>query len=172
MQAPARFRLEVDSDLIREVYVSLENFNISSEKTLDEILPVIATYMPYEVMDEYYEFNYSCSYEPDEGKEVTDKYYVVSYALTDEAKEDYYKKEHECPPAPLGVLEHFLELGPLIVGAGYCPVGVDLDHPQVVIPGVVLTFLDLLLNRYWTGLPVTVTIPPPTSTGSSVTGSG
>lgn len=84
-----------DSDLIREVYVSLENFNISSEKTLDEILPVIATYMPYEVMDEYYEFNYSCSYEPDEGKEVTDKYYVVSYALTDEAKEDYYKKEHE-----------------------------------------------------------------------------
>ncbi len=84
-----------NSDLIREIYVSLENFDIPTEKNLDEILPVIATYMPYEIMDEYYEFSCSYSIEPDEGKEDDDIYFVVSYVLTDKAKDAYYKKEHE-----------------------------------------------------------------------------
>lgn len=52
------------------------------------------------------------------------------------------------PAAPLGILEHFLELRPLVAGAGHGPVGIDLDNPEVVIPGIVLAFLDLLLNRY------------------------
>ena len=85
----------MNSDLIREVYVSFTNAEISVPVTIDDIIPLVASYMPFDVMDKYYEFNYSCSYEPDEGKEVADKYYVVSYALTDEAKKDYYEKKHE-----------------------------------------------------------------------------
>lgn len=84
-----------DSDLIREVYVSFTNAEIPASVTINDIIPLVVSYMPFDVMDEYYEFNYSCAYEPDDGKEVTDKYYVVSYALTDEAKEDYYKNKHE-----------------------------------------------------------------------------
>lgn len=84
-----------NSDLIREIYVSLVNFDVPTEKTLDEILPVVASYMPYEVMDKYYEFRRSYSIEPDEGKEDTDNYFVVSYGLTDEGKTAYYEKEHE-----------------------------------------------------------------------------
>lgn len=33
------------------------------------------------------------------------------------------------PSAPLGILEHFLELRPLVTGAGQGPVGVDLYNP-------------------------------------------
>ena len=50
-------------------------------------------------------------------------------------------------PAPVGgVLEHLLELRPLVAGAGQVPVGVDLHDPEAVLSGKQLTVSHLLLN--------------------------
>lgn len=83
-----------NSDLIRGVYISFSNFVPPAEITLEDIIPVVASYMPYEIMDEYYEFRRSYSIAPDEDKENTENYYVISYGLTDTGKQGY-GKDHE-----------------------------------------------------------------------------
>lgn len=83
------------SDLIRGIYVSFSNFDEPMEVTVDEILPVIASYMPYEIMDKYYQFKRSQLIVPDEAKDNKDKYYVISYSLTEDGNAAYYAKEHE-----------------------------------------------------------------------------
>lgn len=83
------------SDLIRGIYVSFSNFDEPMEVTVDEILPVIASYVPYEIMDKYYQFKRSQLIVPDETKDNKDKYYVISYSLTEDGNAAYYVKEHE-----------------------------------------------------------------------------
>lgn len=56
-----------NSDLIRDVQVYLKNFEQPMEMSVEEILPIIATYMPFEIMDQYYEFSKSYMVAPDDG---------------------------------------------------------------------------------------------------------
>ena len=45
-----------------------------------------------------------------------------------------------------GVLQHLLELGAVIGSAGQMPIGVNLHHPEVVLPGKDLAVRHLLLD--------------------------
>lgn len=45
-----------------------------------------------------------------------------------------------------GILQHLLELGTVIGGARQMPIGVDLHHPEVVLPGKNLAVRHLLLD--------------------------
>ncbi len=84
-----------NSDLIRGVYVSFSNFEEPVEMTVDDILPVIASYMPFEVMDQYYQFCGSELYAPNEERDNKNRYYAISYNLTEEASAAYYDDKHE-----------------------------------------------------------------------------
>lgn len=54
--------------------------------------------------------------------------------------------DHISPMAMGGVLQHLLELGPVIGSARQMPIGVDLHHPEVVLPGKNLAVRHLLLD--------------------------
>ena len=84
-----------NSDLIRQVLINFLNFSDTPTVTIDEAIRIAASYMPYEVMDKYYEFNGSELIVPDESREDDPSYYVISYRLTDEGSEAYYSKEHD-----------------------------------------------------------------------------
>lgn len=83
-----------NSDLIRGISVNFNNFEEPCKMTVKEVLPIIASYMPYDIMDKYYQFDKSESIQPDEGKD-GEYYYVISYNLTDSEKKAYDLKEHE-----------------------------------------------------------------------------
>ena len=55
--------------------------------------------------------------------------------------------DHISPMAMGGVLQHLLELGAVIGSARQMPIGVDLHHPEVVLPGKNLAVRHLLLDR-------------------------
>ena len=81
-----------NSDLIRNVEVYLKNFEQPLVKSVGEILPTIASYMPFDIMDRYYEFSQSYKILPDDGDGTC--CYVIRYRLndaahTDEASSDY-----------------------------------------------------------------------------------
>lgn len=83
-----------NSDLIRGIEIYFSNFEEPVELTLEDVLKIAASYMPFEVMDDYYEFNDSKLIVPNDN---TDKstYCVISYHLTEEGKSAYNSKEHE-----------------------------------------------------------------------------
>lgn len=83
------------SDLIREISVSFSRFEEPPILTIEEVLPVVASYMPYGIMDEYYQFMRSELITPDDEARSELRYYIVRYNLTDEAKEEYYSQGHE-----------------------------------------------------------------------------
>lgn len=83
------------SDVIRGVLVSFEKFAEPQSLTIDDVLGLISSYMPYEVMDKYYEFFRSEVIVPDESRKDEAKYYVITYHLTDEGKAAYNSKEHD-----------------------------------------------------------------------------
>ena len=68
-----------------------------SEEDLDLVLRLygnreIMRYMPYDVMDKWYEYRGSEHVVSDDGSE--DDYYVISYSLTDKGSDASYSKEH------------------------------------------------------------------------------
>jgi len=77
------------SDLIREISVSFLRFEEPPTLTVEEVLPIVASYMPYEIMDKYYQFMRSELIAPDDEEGNEARYYIISYNLTDEAKTDY-----------------------------------------------------------------------------------
>lgn len=83
------------SDLIRSIYISFTNFKEEVSVPLDEALKIAASYMPFDIMDRWYEYGKSEMIVPDEGHQGKDSYYVISYGLTDEGGDAYYAKEHE-----------------------------------------------------------------------------
>lgn len=83
-----------NSDIIRGIGVSFSSFEEPPTLTVEEVLPVIASYMPYEVMDEYYRFMRSELITPDDEESNETRYFIISYNLTDEAKESYYSENH------------------------------------------------------------------------------
>ena len=54
--------------------------------------------------------------------------------------------DHISPVAVSGILQHLLELGAVIGSARQMPIGVDLHHPEVVLPGKNLAVRHLLLD--------------------------
>lgn len=86
-----------DSDLIRDIYINFENFEMPAELTVEEVLPIIATYMPYDIMEEYYQYSRSEKIVSDDHNDGKEDYYVITYSLTEEAKDKYYTKEEEHP---------------------------------------------------------------------------
>ena len=83
-----------NSDLIRGIEIYFSNFEEPITLSLDEALKIAAAYMPFEIMDTYYQYKDSELLVPDEGKD-GDNYYIISYNLTDEGSAAYYSKEHE-----------------------------------------------------------------------------
>lgn len=84
-----------NSDIIRLILINFMNFEDSPVVSVDEALKIAASYMPYDVMDQYYEFKGSEIIAPDESRKEDASYYIVSYRLTDEGSKAYYAKEHE-----------------------------------------------------------------------------
>ena len=54
--------------------------------------------------------------------------------------------DHISPVAVSGILQHLLELGAVIGSARQMPIGVDLHHPEVILPGKNLAVRHLLLD--------------------------
>lgn len=83
-----------NSDIITDVEIYFKNFETPAKLAVEEVPPIIATYMPYDIMEQYYQYSGSELIVPDEAAD-KDNYYVISYSLTEEAGDAYYKKEHE-----------------------------------------------------------------------------
>ena len=67
-----------NSDLIRGIEIYFSNFEEPITLSLDEALKIAAAYMPFEIMDTYYQYKDSELLVPDEGKD-GDNYYIISY---------------------------------------------------------------------------------------------
>ena len=79
-----------DQDLIIDVEIYFENFEINPNLSLNEALPIAAEYMPFDILEQYYEFKRSFKNSDSSGEE----YYTVSYWLTKEGGEKYRANEH------------------------------------------------------------------------------
>ena len=77
-----------NSDLIRGVFINFENFVEENDYSIDDAIKIAASYMPFEIMDQYYEFSGSEQIVPDESRKDDASYFVVSYRLTEEGKNE------------------------------------------------------------------------------------
>lgn len=85
-----------NSDLIRGICICFSNFENPPDFTIEDVLPIVASYMPFDVIEEYYHYNGSKLLVPnDDNEQKQEKYYILSYGLTDEGSEAYYNKIHE-----------------------------------------------------------------------------
>lgn len=82
-----------DEDMIRTVDIYFSNFEEEEDVTLDDALKISASYMPFDIIDKYYECDGSKLYVSDDGDKAN--YYVISYGLTDSAGDAYYAGEHQ-----------------------------------------------------------------------------
>ena len=76
-------------------FINFTNFSDETFITIDDALVLATSYMPFDIMDKYYEYRGSELIVPDEGKKNSASYYVISYRLTDEGSKAYYVNEHE-----------------------------------------------------------------------------
>ena len=79
------------TDIIKSIIINFENFENNPEIELDEIIPMIAEYMPYDIMDKWYVYSSSKAVVPDNIEDGKESIYHIAYRLTDEAKKS---KEH------------------------------------------------------------------------------
>lgn len=85
-----------NSDLIRGINICFSNFENPPGFTIEDVLPIVASYMPFDVIEEYYDYNGSELLVPnDDNEKKQEKYYILSYGLTDEGSKAYYEKKHE-----------------------------------------------------------------------------
>ena len=75
-----------NSDIIRQVIINFSNFSEETAITVEDAIPIVASYMPYEIMDKYYEYAGSEMIMPNENHSQNFTYYVLSYRLTTEGK--------------------------------------------------------------------------------------
>lgn len=83
-----------NEDIIRGVYINFTNFEEIPELSVDDTLPIVASYMPYDVMDKWYEYRTSEMIVPDDTSSDKETVYLISYRLTDDGSDAYYAKEH------------------------------------------------------------------------------
>ena len=83
-----------NEDIIRSIYISFSDFEEKPQLSIDETLPIVASYMPFDVMDKWYEFETSKMIVPDDKNSGKDTVYLVSYRLTEVGNNAYDSKEH------------------------------------------------------------------------------
>ena len=83
---------EEKNEIIRGVEIYLENFEEPMTISLEEAIQLADGYMPYDIIEEWYEYGLSCCIKPKDIQK--DTYYVVEYYLTDEASDAGYANEH------------------------------------------------------------------------------
>ena len=80
------------NEIIRGVEIYLENFEEPISISLEEAIQLADGYMPYDIIDKWYEFEHSYCIKSKDDQD--DTCYVVEYGLTDEASDAYYANEH------------------------------------------------------------------------------
>ncbi len=85
-----------NSDLIRCINVHFSNFEEPPCLTIEDVLPIVSSYMPYDIIAQYYHYKGSELLVPDNDNHLKhEKYYILSYGLTEAGSESYYKGVHE-----------------------------------------------------------------------------
>lgn len=77
-------------DLIEDVEIYFYNFENNPNFSLDDALPIAADYLPFDIIDQYYEYKGSFVKTDSSGNQ----FYTVSYWITKDAAEKYRAKEH------------------------------------------------------------------------------
>lgn len=83
-----------ETEIIRGIEIYFENFSNSQTISLEEAIDIAASYIPHEIINRWYEFDQSYCLQSIEYDNKKDTYYVISYGLTEEGSEAYYKKRH------------------------------------------------------------------------------
>lgn len=87
------YRTGEKNQIIRNIEIYFKNFSSPIDLSLKDALNIAKTYLPFEIINSYYEFYKSYCIQPldDDNKNT---YYIVSYHLTESAKSAYYSNEH------------------------------------------------------------------------------
>ena len=90
------YRQDEHYEIIRNIEIYLKNADDSVDRTLDGALDLASEYLPYGIINQWYEFNESYSLVPEADNDKDDDiYYVVEYSLTDAGSDAYYAGEHK-----------------------------------------------------------------------------
>lgn len=84
-----------NSDIIRGISVSFSNFDKPINYSVKDTLPIIASYMPFSIIEKYYKFKSAQKILPDKNHSNKTAYYIITYSLTDDGSNAYYSGEHE-----------------------------------------------------------------------------
>lgn len=84
-----------DEDLIRSISIDFTKFDAAPPSDLDSILRLTAEYIPFDVLDQYYQYGGSKKIVSNDTGKPRKECYVISYHLTPNGKDGYYKKEHQ-----------------------------------------------------------------------------
>ncbi len=84
-----------DSDLISSINICFSNFETSTNFTIEDVLPIVSSYMPFDIIKKYYHYEGSKLLVPDNDNKKRTKYYTISYGLTDEGHTAYYNGTHD-----------------------------------------------------------------------------
>lgn len=88
------YSLDEENSIIRDIEVYFQNFSTAADISLDEALKIAGSYIPYDIISKWYEFNESYCLQPEDSTSDDATYYVVSYHLTDAGSNAYYAEEH------------------------------------------------------------------------------
>lgn len=80
--------------MIGDIEIYFQNCQPAVELSLDSALSIASEFIPYDIIEKWYEFSRSESIQPIDKSAEKDSYFVVSYSLTDAASDAYYKHEH------------------------------------------------------------------------------
>lgn len=84
-----------NSDLIRGINISFSHFDKPVNYSVKDALPIIASYMPYDIIEKYYKLESAKKILPDKDHSDKTTYYTITYSLTDDGSDTYYSGEHE-----------------------------------------------------------------------------
>lgn len=83
-----------ENSIIRDIQIYFQNFSSPMNISLDKALKIAGTYLPYDIISQWYEFSESYCLQPNEPDEDDMTYYIVSYHLTDGGSDAFYAGEH------------------------------------------------------------------------------
>lgn len=79
----------------KNIVIYFSHFETPMELSVEEILPILSSYMPFDIIEKHYEYKDSYIIGPNEDNDGKENiYYIISYALTEDAKLGYSKGEH------------------------------------------------------------------------------
>lgn len=80
--------------MISDIEIYFQNCQPAVELSLDSALSIAAEFIPYDIIEKWYEFSGSEIIQPVDKDAEQATYFVISYSLTDAASDAYYKQEH------------------------------------------------------------------------------